>query len=335
LYRSQQRPTTAKFASRTIKNHYRGLLRRPIALVRSLMRSENKSRTRICNTRTVVETAVVMVFLAVMLCSAQLRAQMIEERRAFEVAPRLTDIAAPAEANERRDVTAAANQMLEGYLSKPSGNGPFPAVVYLHACGGLDPVTRQRFSKIVTESGYVFFAIDSFITRAITEACDHPMPDRRSDALGALEYLAKLPFVDPTHMAVVGSSQGAIVALNLALTDSSNSFDGRNRSRIKAVVAFYPLCGTDSKQLAVPTLILIGELDDWAPAKDCQQWIGRHGPGITSVKLVVYPGAYHAFDFPQFADAVFAFGHRMKYDKDATQRATDEMRQFLALYLLN
>jgi dipeptidyl aminopeptidase/acylaminoacyl peptidase len=26
---------------------------------------------------------------------------------------------------------------IEGYLSKPDGNGPFPAVVYLHGCSGL------------------------------------------------------------------------------------------------------------------------------------------------------------------------------------------------------
>ena len=48
------------------------------------------------------------------------------------------------------------------------------------------------------------------------------------------------------------------------------------------------------------------------------------------VKLVVYPGAYHSFDNPDLSKELRVFGHWLKYDADATQRAVAEMHDFLA-----
>jgi dienelactone hydrolase len=36
---------------------------------------------------------------------------------------------------------------LQGYLAKPDGNGPFPAVVGLHGCGGLHEAAVQSASE--------------------------------------------------------------------------------------------------------------------------------------------------------------------------------------------
>jgi len=48
----------------------------------------------------------------------------------------------------------------------------------------------------------------------------------------------------------------------------------------------------------VPTLILIGDLDDWSPAADCQKMMAQRSGDGAPLRLVVYPGAYHAFDAP-------------------------------------
>jgi len=85
------------------------------------MRSESKNRTRMY---AVVEPAVVTFFLAMVLCSAQLCAQTNEELRVFQVAPHLPGVVQPAEANEGRDVGAATNQTLEGYLSNRAETAP-------------------------------------------------------------------------------------------------------------------------------------------------------------------------------------------------------------------
>jgi|SRR6266851_1278151 len=104
------------------------------------------------------------------------------------------------------------------------------------------------------------------------------MPARQGDALGALGYLSKLPFVDPKRIAVVGASAGGFVALELASIHDVSVFAVSDEVKFKAAVAYYPLCGVATQQLTIPTIILIGELDDWTPAKDCElKRIATHG----------------------------------------------------------
>jgi dienelactone hydrolase len=57
--------------------------------------------------------------------------------------------------------------------------------------------------------------------------------------------------------------------------------------------------------------------------------IRRAGKG-TPVKLVIYPGAYHAFDIPNLRDGRRSFGYWLKYDADAAARSILEMHDFLA-----
>jgi len=150
----------------------------------------------------------------------------------------------------------------------------------------------------LTAWGYISFIVDSFASRGIKESCDRLglMPSRQADALGALLYLSKLDFVDPKRIAVVGSSQGGVVALQLASTHAVELFAFPDNLKFKAAVAYYPPCSVATDQLIIPTIILIGELDDWSPAKDCERWMERRAGKGAPVKLVIYPGAYHSFD---------------------------------------
>jgi dienelactone hydrolase len=237
-------------------------------------------------------------------------------------------------AQERGETPKAASDTIEGYLSKPDGDGPFAAIVYLHGCDGLSKDAPKFIAQFMTGLGYVSLAVDSFATRGIKEACTRPMPAlmlaRQGDALGALSHLSKLPFVDPQRIAVLGGSQGGMVALQLASTKQVEIFDFPRDLKFRAAVAYYPLCGVASEELNVPTLILIGELDDWTPAKDCELWMKRRADRGAPVKLVVYPGAYHAFNVPAFADGREMLGHWLKYDAKAARSAVQEMQSFLA-----
>jgi dienelactone hydrolase len=40
---------------------------------------------------------------------------------------------------------------------------------------------------------------------------------------------------------------------------------------------------------SIPTIILVGELDDWTPAKDCARTVARWGNAGPPVQLVTYP----------------------------------------------
>ena len=237
-------------------------------------------------------------------------------------------------ARERGEMpTGAPATTIEGYLSKPDGSGPFAAVVYLHGCSGLSESTRKRIAELMTEWGYVSLAVDSFATRGIKESCDQPMPDRQADALGALLYLSKLALVDPKRIAVLGFSQGGVAALQLASTHPVGLFAIPDELKFRAAVAYYPFCSVATDQLTIPTVILIGELDDWTPAKNCERWMEQRAGKGAPVKLVIYPGAYHAFTAAAFRDGTRSYGHWLKYDADAAQRSILEVHDFLATEL--
>ena len=172
---------------------------------------------------------------------------------------------------------------IQGYLAKPEGAGPFPAVIGLHGCGGMLPDTTKR--KLVDELvgwGYVVVLVDSFATRGIEHACAGGLSDiagnRRADAYGALAFLARQTFVDPHRVAAVGFSQGGWVNLLVAEASSLELFGRHSNLGFRAVVAFNPLCKPVVGRLVIPTLILIGALDQWTPAAHCSEKIaGGHG----------------------------------------------------------
>jgi dienelactone hydrolase len=218
---------------------------------------------------------------------------------------------------------------ITGYLEKPDGSGPFPAVVSLHGCLGLNDF-RRNSAKQLTSRGYVALTVDSFATRGLKDDCLAGLGDRQGDAAGALAYLSQQLFVDSHRIALIGFAQGGTAALGLATARPSPIFDVPADLRFKAVVAFYPSCSAAGNELAVPALVLIGGLDDWSRAVECEWWaLRRRGKGAP-VRIEVYPEAYHAFDDPNLRIATRAFGHWMKYDPQAAAEAAAAMRTFLA-----
>ena len=176
-------------------------------------------------------------------------------------------------------------------VSKPDGAGPFPAVVVLHDCSGLGPRSSGapgRWAATLVERGYVVLIPDSFSTRGVPDGvCTSGSrqanvgPNRRAqDALDALGYAQRLPYVDPKRIGVMGGSHGGTTTL---LTMAQRGF--------RAGVALYPRCSTAPQgyRPTAPLLILIGEIDDWTPAADCKR-LARE------VTLKIYPDAHHSFD---------------------------------------
>ena len=179
--------------------------------------------------------------LAVVLLIQGAAAQTINDHVTFEAAPYVLGRLQQRQALERGEMVVASSPAIDGYLSKPEGEGPFAAIVYLHGCAGLSERTRERVARLLTGWGYVVLAVDSFGSRGIAQACDRPMPDRNADAWGALAYLASLPFVDRARIGVVGSSQGGIVTMRLASTHDVKIYDVPDDLTFKVAVAYYPL----------------------------------------------------------------------------------------------
>jgi dienelactone hydrolase len=217
---------------------------------------------------------------------------------------------------------AGPGDPIQGYLTRPKGAGPFPAVVLLHTCLGL-PAERASLGARIATWGYVALFVDDFATRGLKETCAVDFKQALPDADGALAYLASLPYVDPARIAAVGFSQGGDSALKIA---------SRGAAGFKAAAAFYAPCANlDGAALRIPTLILVGAKDEVTPARDCAELAKRQQPGM--VKLVVYPGAAHAFDLPEFAAGTKVMGMSLAYDPNAASRSWTDLRGFLAARL--
>jgi|SRR5215207_1489101 dienelactone hydrolase len=227
-------------------------------------------------------------------------------------------------------------QALQGYLRLPVGPGPSPAVVLLHGCGGGWRGVDERWGKLLAAWGYVTLTVDSFGTRGITSACTGPPPPTLYDAYRALNFIVGQSSVDPSRVAVMGFSQGAMLAL---LAVERGEIERSSREKFRAAIGFYPPCLGLKGNMTVPTLILIGELDDWTPANECRNLAeGRDDWGVSRekaqgipIELTVYPGAYHDFDVPHFRTPEKLLGHHLEFNEEARDRSVDAVRKFLDL----
>ncbi|MBR1125729.1 dienelactone hydrolase family protein [Bradyrhizobium lablabi] len=241
--------------------------------------------------------------------------------------PRLVELESP--------LSQAGPQALQGFLRLPDGPGPSPAVVLLHGCGGAWRGIDERWGKRLAEWGYVTLTIDRFGTRGITNACTGGLPPQTlHDAYRALNFLVEQSLVDPSRVAVVGFSQGAMLAL---LSVERGQLERSSKEKFSAAVGFYPPCLGLKGNMTVPTLIMVGELDDWTPAKECRNLAeGRDDWGISReqgkgapIELIVHPGAYHDFDIPEFATPRQFLGHHLEFNQAALDRSIDALRKFL------
>jgi dienelactone hydrolase len=227
-----------------------------------------------------------------------------------------------ARAAERKVAIPAEGVSLPGYVSAPSGAGPFPAVLLVHSCLGL-PSNRAEIGRRLEKAGFVALFIDEFAPRGLTETCTRDFPEGARDAAAAGAWLAAQSEVDPARIAIVGFSQGGAIALEEAV--ASRGF--------KAAAALYPPCANVAGQrLAIPTLVEVGADDNVTPAADCAA-LARVNP--KTLRLVVYPEAGHVFDDPQFAGGVDRLGMHLIYDPKHAGPAYAELMRFLAAEIGN
>jgi dienelactone hydrolase len=197
---------------------------------------------------------------------------------------------------------------LHATLYRPEGAGPFPAVVALHDCGGLDqrPNTQAQlyseWAKTLVGAGFVVLFPDSFGSRGLGSQCRerhrtvHAWRERVSDANAAKHWLQGQGYVRGDHISLLGWANGATAALSTVRLTTAAHGEGAD---FRSAAAFYPSCRRllqTAWSARVPTLVLIGGADDWTPATACQQMVaGAHGRSAR-VQIVVYPGAHHEFD---------------------------------------
>jgi dienelactone hydrolase len=235
--------------------------------------------------------------------------------------------------------------MLKGKLTKPQGDGPFPAVVMLHGCRGIDKA-QDAWAERFASWGYVALQVDSLVSRGEKDICATPFiipfPSRVQDAYDGKSYLAGLPFVDRNQIAVAGWSHGG--TLTIASVSPRNYFAWANLNMaysalaqkpgapFRAAVAFYPwICIAQLNDSEAPLLILTGESDIVTPVAFLKTNMPT-GKTAHEVILKVYPGVYHTFD-AEGVDTTSATGVRFKYDPTAAADAIVRVKEFLAKHV--
>lgn len=229
----------------------------------------------------------------------------------------------------------SAGPEISGWLYRPSGAGPFPAIVLAHSCAGVNRHTDD-WGRRLAGWGYVVLAPDSFGPRGRTSVCGNGRAVsgnmRVADIAGALDFLNAQSFVRRDRIGLIGHSHGGRTAMRAVQWGFGLAERG-----LRAAVAYYPLCVPRAdRNVAVPLLVLIGERDDWTPAQNCR-WLQRAGfaqPEL--VEMVYYPDAFHSFD-SQARDRFFPTPdgkfHRLAYDPAAAADAEARTKAFLDRWL--
>jgi carboxymethylenebutenolidase len=214
-------------------------------------------------------------------------------------------------------------------LFRPSGVGPFPAILVLHSSIGL--VEHElAYGRWLATQGYVALASDYFapvgVTSRTLDVSTFMADVAREDLARALDCLRSRPYVDPARIGAVGFSMGGYFALALG-----------TRPDVRTVIAYYPgVCdapasdacarrypmATVAPQMRAPVLLLHGQADTTVPfafiraTHDILQSAGK------TSELVPYPGVGHGFDFGNKAS-------NPNYDARATADAQARALAFL------
>lgn len=220
--------------------------------------------------------------------------------------------------------TGAMGAIINGSLTSPEGVGPFPTVILMHGCSGLDRAVKiglQSHAEYLVENGYISIILDSFTGRGMLDGVCSSYKElakariyRMADAYNTLDFLQSLPYIDTDNIFLMGQSNGGSVALMLA-------GQSKNDIKIKAIVAFYPWCGALEAKLQVPLLVLGGEFDDWTPLEPClAAWNQNMGKPY---KVIEYKNAHHSFDL--FISVQSYSGHTVGGNEKAREDSRKQM----------
>lgn len=183
---------------------------------------------------------------------------------------------------------------IAGHLAKPSGSGPWPALIVIHEWWGLDDQTRRIADRFAKE-GYLSFAPDLFggelAALGDSEKAMVLAQKYGSSAGGNLfsvyDALKKQPDAKP-KVGCVGFCFGGRMSL----------FLGINRP-LDAVCTFYgggmQALFDQIHKLKAPVLALFGDADVSIPAGTIEKFRGLLEKNGNVSEIKVYPDSGHAF----------------------------------------
>lgn len=186
---------------------------------------------------------------------------------------------------------------LRGYLAKPSGNGPFPAVLMIHEWWGLNKDTTL-LAEALADEGFVVLAADAFRGsvastpgNARKQVTETPREQIAADLDAALDFLRSHPRVAP----------GRVASLGFCFGGTQSMYMGTRNPELAAVVIFYgggPIqraADLGSMRQAGPVLGIYGEEDGNIPVSQVRNFEDALESRKVEHTVTIYPGVGHAF----------------------------------------
>ena len=275
--------------------------------------------------------------------------------------PLLAATAARAEPETVYFKSADGKTEIVGYLYKPDGPGPYPAIVLLHGragpystrynkdctyvgrgitsdCNaGTLSMRHQMWGRFWADKGVLALLPDSFGPRGVGKGFGrhtHGDPDRDAtnektvrpfDAEGALTYLRARSDVADQPVFLQGWSNGGSTTLNVMIRQAA-------KSGFRAALAFYPGCGDkallDQKVVTTtPIALFMGDADEQVSPAECREVVKASTDAGTQLAATFYPGATHDFDDPGDAR------QDVKANRHAKQDATDKSAAMIESFI--
>lgn len=215
-----------------------------------------------------------------------------------------------------------------GFVARPTGEGPRPAVLLLPDWTGRNDTTRVR-AMMLARLGYIAMAGDIYgggehvdqehaPARAASFYRDPALLAQRVEANA--DHLRSLVDVDQRRIAVMGYCFGGAAALQFA----------RGGAEVAGVVSFHGGLGTGlpatSGSIRTPLLVLTGTADPVVPDDAVVGFENElREAGADDWQIISYSGAMHAFTIPDMN----APDHGAAWNERADRRSWLAMRNFL------
>ena len=186
-------------------------------------------------------------------------------------------------------------------VATPSGKGPFPPVLFIHAKRGIDENEQKHIAELAGQ-GFLVVMPDWQSGRFIERWPSAHNPDTEMDVEAGMDYLMKLPTACKMPIGIVGQSRGPYYAIRLA---------AKRGKDIAAIVSYYGhmqnpnapepdqlfRVAPEITQITTPILYLIGDADyELRRMNGGRAFYALWERGVP-VEWQEYPMARRAFDF--------------------------------------
>jgi carboxymethylenebutenolidase len=213
-------------------------------------------------------------------------------------------------------------------VARPTGSGPFPPVLYIHAKRGFQDEDRAHMRELAAQ-GFLVLAPDWQQGNLIERWPDRHYPETEDDVEAALEALMARKDVCKGPVGIVALSRGPYYAVRLA---------AKRPGDIAAIVSYYGhfqhpnapepqqlfSVAREVGQIKAPVLMLIGDADyELRRMVNGRAFYALWERGVP-VELQMYPMARRAFDFRRDATPE---------EKVATAHARGRARDWLMRHL--